>query len=860
MTIRGPGGRLRHSRWLGILASGLLCGGYALGGVGWVLGFVALVPWLLTLGRERSLAGAMLNAWAMSVVFTGAAFGWFGLAVGAYTQAGAAVGLGLLLLAAPLFQPQFLVFAAARWWSAGGWAGRGGPQAVMLAGIAAWAAAEWALPRLLDDTLGHGLYPSRLLRQGADLGGATGLTVLLLVCNQAWAAAWTRRRGSARALLRPVLLALAIPLALAVYGALALARLQPDPTAPEARLRMGLVQSNLHDYERLRAEKGAAAVVREVLDTHYAMSWDAVERQRAQAVLWSETVYPTTFGHPKSAAGAALDREILEIVNAAGVPFVFGTYERSGGPGREAEYNAAAVVQPGSGLLGFYRKTRLFPLTEWLPPPLDHPALRRWLPWAGAWQPGDGARVFPLRLADGREVPVQPLICLDDVDAGLAIAGARLGAQLLLTLSNDAWFIASEQGARLHAAVAAFRSIETRLPQFRVTTTGISAAIDRTGTPLATTALGERALLVADLPVGDPPPTLRVAWGDWVGPSAAVLWCVLLAAGVARRRSHSAPGGAGPDGPAAGTAADEGLRTTADAPPEHPWSLAGEVLLLPGWARVAAGLLRLAAGVGLLWLLLQLAGGDGSLLAQPRLLLRSFVAFTLLPAAAAWCVLRAFAARLRLADQALVFSHGGQQRRLPLSAIVSIAPWRLPLPGPGLALRLAAGSHRPLGLVVEHPLAWAGALQQAATAAGLPEPAVLPPRPLAAVHARVRWQAACRTWLARWPVRFGLLPLLLALPAFRLHQHIAFGSAWGQVLTEGWGAYAATFALWWASWVVGVVLCAAVLRLLIEAATLALLLLRPHAAVGTRWWLERGGLAVLYLGLPAWLALRLLGG
>jgi hypothetical protein len=60
---------------------------------------------------------------------------------------------------------------------------------------------------------------------------------------------------------------------------------------------------------------------------------------------------------------------------------------------------------------------------------LDGPVLRRLLPWAGRWQPGSGARVLPLRLRDGREVPVQPLICRDSVDPSLAIAAARLGAQ-----------------------------------------------------------------------------------------------------------------------------------------------------------------------------------------------------------------------------------------------------------------------------------------------------------------------------------------------------------------------------------------------------------------------------------------------
>jgi apolipoprotein N-acyltransferase len=68
-----------------------------------------------------------------------------------------------------------------------------------------------------------------------------------------------------------------------------------------------------------------------------------------------------------------------------------------------------------------------------------------------------------------------------------------------------------------------------------------------------------------------------------------------------------------------------------------------------------------------------------------------------------------------------------------------------------------------------------------------------------------------------------------------------------------------TFALWWTSWAMGVVLTAAVLRAAIEAVTLAVVLLRPMRAVEVRRWLERMNLAALYLGLPLWLLLRVVG-
>jgi len=805
----------------GILASAVLSFLYTRGGTGWLLGFVALVPWLRTLDANRTLAGALLGACAMSVAYTAAVFAWFGAAIGHYTQLGAATGLAVLLLAAPLFQPQFFAFAVVRHLAGR----RHGPLLRALAGAAAWVATEWLVPRLLGDTFGYGLYPSRLLRQAADLGGAAGLTVLLLLANEAVAAALARRADGALAIAKPLALAALVPLLLAGYG---FARLAAAPAPAGKPLRVALVQSNIVDYERLRRERGAGAVVREVLDTHYAMSYDAIEHRHADAVLWSETVYPTTFGHPKSEAGAELDREILGIVDAARVPFVFGTYDRDAA----GEYNAAAFVVPGTGLLGLYRKTRVFPLTEYVPAWLDGPLLRRWLPWAGSWQPGSGARVFPLRLADGREVPVLPLICLDDVDAGLAIDGARLGAQVILTMSNDSWFTEHPQGAELHQAAAAFRSIETRLPQFRVTTNGYSAVIDATGNVIAAARIGERTLVIGDVPVREPPRTLVVAWGDWVG-RAGTAFLVLLAATVGLRRwGHRG--------------ADEG-----SASPEAP-AVPADVAVLPPAARLAAGVLRTFARASLLVMAAAVVLGEGALQANTLVQIRTFTALFLVPEAAAWCVLRAFAARASIESGTLVLLSGARRLDLALREIVGVEPWRVAIPGPGVWLRLATGERWRYGLAHADPLGLARAL---AEAGGRPLQERTPTRATSYAQARA---AVRRGRLDCALVKFILFPLALAIPAFRLHQHIAFGSAFGEYYSFGLSAYLTTFALWWAAWSIGVALCAAVLRAVIESATLLAVLLRPEQAVATRRAFERLGRAALYVGLPAWLLLRVL--
>jgi len=509
-------------------------------GHSYVLAFVGLVPWLLVLDVQTTMWGTALCALAMCQAFVVAIFAWFGFAIAIYSAGHAAVGWAVLVASAPLLQPQFLGFALVRR-LAGRYYGRG---LTILAGAAAWVATEWLFPKLLADNLGHGLYPSRVLRQAADLGGTAGLTFLLVVVNECAALAVTRLRRGVRAVAPPLAVAATIIAVLIGYGVVRLSSLSTPAaeSALERPLRIGLVQANITSYDRLRREMGTYDLVRYVLDTHFSMSRQAIDEDDVDALLWSETIYPTTFGRPKSETGAELDREIEDFASRGGVPVVFGSYDRDD----EGEYNTAVVLEAvpigEPPRFDAYRKTRLFLLTEYLPWWLDSPTVRRWLPWAGTWKAGSGAKVLPLRLADGREIPVLPMICLDDVDTSLAIDGARLGARVILAMSNDSWFTEHPAGAHLHLVVSAFRTIETRLPQARVTANGITAVIDRSGDVVASAPVGQRAVVIASVSPAAPPATLVVAWGDWVGPAGLVVLLALLAIRVASPLASRAAG------------------------------------------------------------------------------------------------------------------------------------------------------------------------------------------------------------------------------------------------------------------------------------------------------------------------------
>ena len=499
------------------------------------LGWVALVPWLAALDATRSLRATVGVALLMATAFELAVFGWFANALQAYTALPRVAGLGLLALAAPLLQPQLPAFALARWW-----ARRRGLGAVRraVAGACVWVGVEWLCPKLFGDTLGYGLWPSVWMRQGADLVGVSGLTLLLLLGNECALAAL---RGlvarDARAAVRPAAALAALLGALLGYGAVR-DRQVATATAAAEPIRVGIVQANIVQYGRMALEQGTFGAVDTILAAHMRLSEKLLRRQPPDLLLWGETVYPTTFGTPRSAEGAAFDRAIAGFVLGTGVPLVFGAYDVEG----TAEFNAAVVLEPPrGGSLEFetYRKAALFPLTERVPAWLDRPWVRRRLPWLGTWTPGRGGDMIVVTLPNGRPLRVAPLICYDVLAPAHVRTAVRAGAELIVTLSNDAWF-GTGPAAWRHLVAAAFRSVETRRPQVRATNTGISAVIDAAGSITAATDVGRRAVLAARVTPEEWLVAPAVQWGGGFGPAALALGVALLAVPTRRR----APGAA----------------------------------------------------------------------------------------------------------------------------------------------------------------------------------------------------------------------------------------------------------------------------------------------------------------------------
>ncbi|MCI4664646.1 MAG: apolipoprotein N-acyltransferase [Neomegalonema sp.] len=151
-------------------------------------------------------------------------------------------------------------------------------------------------------------------------------------------------------------------------------------------------------------------------------------------------------------------------------------------------WNSAFVIGRRGAIEAVYDKRHLVPFGEMTP----FEALMSRIgvtPIASAFQAGAAQGVVEL----GR-LRALMLICYEAVFPRLAMTRRDQRPDMILHLTNDAWFGLSG-GPLQHLAQARFRAIEQGLPVYRSANTGVSAAIDSAGRLVGEIPLGERGVL-----------------------------------------------------------------------------------------------------------------------------------------------------------------------------------------------------------------------------------------------------------------------------------------------------------------------------------------------------------------------------
>ncbi len=459
----------------------------------WPLTWIALIPLLLAL-RNASPGRTFLLGWWTETLAIWIGFHWligtmvrFGfiplplsLLFLAIMGVGNGVRLGLFTVWLRLTTP-----GQRTWWSR------------LWLPACTYVAVDYLFPRVVPWYLGFTQFPVKPLIQMADLTGVHGITFLLVLTSTVGSMFFphptqpsqTTRRAMAAVVAALLLLGLG-------YGAWRMPQIT-RAMQQATSLRLALIQPNIGIDE-----KGDRTSRREHLHTQVDMSRTTLGEQ-PDLIIWPESMYPYVL--PTETQHLALP----PIQQTHSAHWLIGalTYTRDEAKQRHI-FNSALLVAPDRRIVGRYDKQVLLAFGEYIPLQRYLPFLRHISPTIGNLTPGTGSLVT---LPNG--VSIGNLICYEDILPSLGRRAIRQGAQLLVNLTNDAWF-GQTRAPYQHRTLAAFRAVEHRVYLVRVTNTGLTSIIDPLGHEQGALPIYQRKTRVHNvqpLRLG----TLYTRFGDW---------------------------------------------------------------------------------------------------------------------------------------------------------------------------------------------------------------------------------------------------------------------------------------------------------------------------------------------------------
>lgn len=550
--------RVRIHRWqtpvslAACAASGLLLS-FAFPPLEWSwLAWVALVP-MFVFGprgplRERSLGGLVFGlAHGLTLFYWLNEIGFF-----AGYLLGAVVGL-----VPALWYVAVANFATHSSPTGTHW---GGESARILLPAAAWVALEW-LRSWLFTGLPWGFAANSQWANSAVLPlctvtGAYGISFLIVAVNAAVGRALLHARSAERRGL-VVSVALLAALLLLVFALPRLAdRWVPSPPPSERSVRVGVAQGNI-PQARGRADE----VFPVALSVYDRLSRSIVEQESPDLLLWPETAVPASLRFNEEYA-----KTVRRLCQETETPLLIGStdYRFPEAPAQASApedapdpvgFNSAFLIGPNGVILDHQDKTHLVPFGEYTP-------FERWLPFLTDWigmgtslQPGLEFNLFRLP----GDILAGVNICYEDCFPHISREFTKRGAEVLLTMTNDAWY-AESAGSRQHLIHAVFRAVENRRPLLRSGNNSDSCLILADGTItglLYDEASGNRFIRAAKAyEVRAPavlPLTFYTRFGDvFAGLCVAVSLLSLLPSGIRalqrKRRLFTAIRGVDPGG------------------------------------------------------------------------------------------------------------------------------------------------------------------------------------------------------------------------------------------------------------------------------------------------------------------------
>ncbi|MDQ2824090.1 MAG: apolipoprotein N-acyltransferase [Verrucomicrobiota bacterium] len=434
--------------------------------------WIALTPliaaiWFSPRNSKRPWLRDLLLGYVAGVVFFTAVFSWLG-SLGTLFENFWLHGLSLLL-------SLYLALSFAFWTYVVGlirptnFVSSGRNLLAAFLAASAWVAHEWTRGWLFGgfgwNGLGVALSGHWSLIQIAEFTGVTGLSFVIAFANVIALTTPIRLFLEARThQMRPhwdVNFTM-----LAIIGLLVLGWRVAQSAHPSKPLRVAAVQAGIPQREKFDRQSTA-----KIFDEFTRLSGIALQtKPPPDLLIWPEGSMP----------GPVLEddqtyRFVMDISASTKTDLLLGTDDQE----EDHVYNAALLVSGSGRNVQIYRKLHLVPFGEYIP--LRH-SFPLFAAVAGHWVPGDfgfGKDYTVFRLTND-DVQAAPLICFEDTIGELTRKFVLQGANLLVNITNDGWFLHSA-GSKQHLANAVFRCVETRRPMVRAANTGVTCFINEFG-------------------------------------------------------------------------------------------------------------------------------------------------------------------------------------------------------------------------------------------------------------------------------------------------------------------------------------------------------------------------------------------
>jgi apolipoprotein N-acyltransferase len=428
--------------------------------------FVALVPLFFVIQRS-SVKKAGYYGFLFGLVHFLLLLYWIVIVLGRYGGLHWSIAVLALLLLALYLGSYFFVFAAAA--RAMFFVFPGGVVLWLLPTL--WVGLDWLRGILFTGMpwmdLGYGLWQQTELIQLADLLGHHGVTWVIVFTNILVLLLLTRKQTffTAAVLLLSSLLVYG---GSEVYSRIRIADLTRILSAGDLKtLRVGIVQGNID-----QSIKWSPAQQEKTIAGYLALSGKLLTDNQPDLLVWPETALPF---YPQKNKNMATLRDFTaryQVTLLTGAPW----YEIIDLKARQVDfYNSALLLDLTGRISGKYYKNHLVPFGEYVPLKKFLPFLAPVVEAVGDFSPGKIEH--PLITGRGR---LGVLICFESVFPGLSREWILAGANMLVNLTNDAWY-GKSSAPHQSLAMSVFRAIETRRSLVRSANTGISAFISPLG-------------------------------------------------------------------------------------------------------------------------------------------------------------------------------------------------------------------------------------------------------------------------------------------------------------------------------------------------------------------------------------------